>query len=114
MEKETSPLKVLYDLDKDGNYKLSKRNTRKVKTTYNIDKDAPRETVDEQIQIDKRAIMWALKRSQMIDDSFQKLENLSNGNLDIYKKEVFQYINKFIPEEWSLLLKEELNLMERK
>ena len=114
MEKETSPLQVLYDLDKDGNYKLSKINTRKVKTTYNIDKDAPRETVDEQIQIDKRAIMWALKRSQMIDDSFQKLENLSNGNFDIYKKEVFQYINEFIPEEWSLFLKEELNLMERK
>ena len=105
---------VLYDLDDNGNYKLSKRNTRKVKTTYEIEEDDQRTTVDEQIQIDKRAITWALKQPKLTDDSFQILETLSNGDLNVYKRKVCEYINEFIPKEWSLLIENELDSMERK
>ena len=100
MENKTGPLLITYDLDENGNHKLSKRNTRAVKTTRIIEKESPRNTVEEQLQVDKRAITWALKRPELDVKKFDDFCCKSDVDIEIYKADVIEFISKFIPNDW--------------
>ena len=83
MENKTGPLLITYDLDENRNHKLSKRNTRAVKTTCIIEKESPRNTIEEQLQVDKRAIIWALKRPELDVKKFDDFCCKSDVDIEI-------------------------------